>query len=369
MTNSPLPDPQSSPKDPLGFDEFIGILVALSTIGSIFWWAVSQKPQSLNFISVLPPELVPATGQSPSPSPVPPAIASPSAKDPVAIVPGETAKLSTGVAAAILPIQKTQTSSKAAAAIVPPKKAQPSPKIVGAIAPGKKAQPIGKLKRSSIETLPKIVTAVPAAPAARKASTPAKQVKFSDVPANLWATPFIAALTQRGVFTGFTDKTFRPYQAMTRAEFAVRLDKAFNKKPEEAATAFEDVPNNHWAYSSIKESDMAGFMEGYPKDYFRPAKSVTRTEAIVALASGLDLKVPANPEKILQSYKDAAQIPKYARGKVAAAIQAGLVVGSNSNLLRPNQPATRAEVAAFLYQGLVKRGKVKAINSKAIVKP
>ena len=129
------------------------------------------------------------------------------------------------------------------------------------------------------------------------------------------------------------------------------------------------MASNYWAYSSIKESDITGFIEGYPKDYFRPEKPITRTEVIVSLASGLGLKTPPNPERILQKYKDAAEIPKYARAKVAAATQAGLVVSSNPQFLKPNQAASRADVAAFVHQGLVKRGKVKPINSNAIVKP
>jgi hypothetical protein len=67
-------------------------------------------------------------------------------------------------------------------------------------------------------------------------------------------------------------------------------------------------------------------------------------------------------------YQDAAQIPKYALNPVAAATVAGLVVNyPNSQSLNPNRNATRAEVAALIYQGLVHAGKVKAIPSKYVV--
>lgn len=348
MTNSQPPDPQSSQKPPLGFDEFIGILVALSTIGTIFFWGISKKPQGFNFTSFTSPQEVPKTEASPSPQPVWPVSASPSPNERVVVVPEKNGPGSPGVAVAIVPLKKAQSSPEVAVASFPPKR-QPS----------------------AIQPLPKIIPVVPAivVPPPPKASAPATQVKYSDISNNFWATPFIGVLTGRGVFQGFGDRTFRPYKAMTRAEFAVRLDRAFNKPPQERATDFEDVSSNYWAYSSIKESDITGFLEGYPKDYFRPEKPITRTEVIVSLASGLDLKTPPNPDRILQKYKDAAQIPKYARAKVAAATQAGLVVSSNPQLLKPNQAASRADVAAFLYQGLVKQGKVKKIDSNAIVKP
>ncbi|MCL1469269.1 S-layer homology domain-containing protein [Argonema antarcticum] len=347
MTDSPTPDPHSSQKSPLGFDEFIGILIALSTIGSIFFWAVSRKPESLNFTSVIPAEFGPTAKVSSSPEPVPPVTASPSPNT-------------------IAPPNNVQPSSGVTVVVVPPKKAPTSPNLAIAVIPLQKAKPSSISQLSVIRTLPKIV---PVAPAAVVPPPPAKQIKYSDIPNNFWATPFIGVLTGRGVFQGFGDRTFRPYKAMTRAEFAVRLDRAFNKPPQQRATNFEDVSSSYWAYSSIKESDITGFLEGYPKDYFRPEKPVTRTEVIVSIASGLDLKTPPNPETILQKYKDAAQIPKYARAKVAAATQAGLVVSSNPQLLKPNQLASRADVAGFLYQGLVKQGKVKKIDSKMIVKP
>lgn len=340
MTNSPTPDPHSSSKSPLGFDEFIAILVAFSTIGTIFFWATSRKPETFTLFGTKPPAQVretPSTNVVPAPDPTVEEKRSP---DRVATI-RETRSPTTGVLVAPTAIEGPSPTPTA-------EQPQPGPKAVVAV-----VKP------------PAPKTAAPAG----KANPPAKKVKFSDVPNNLWAAPFITTLADRGVFRGYTNGTFQPNKSMTRAEFAVRLNRAFNIPAEEAATDFEDVSSKYWAYDSIKEADITGFVEGYPKDYFRPEKPITRTEAIVALASGLDLKIPPNPEQILKKYNDAAQIPKYARAKVAAATQAGVVISSNPELFKPTQAASRAEVAALLYQGLVKRGKAKPINSKAIVKP
>ena len=38
-------------------------------------------------------------------------------------------------------------------------------------------------------------------------------------------------------------------------------------------------------------------------------------------------------------------------------------------ILNPNQPATRAEVAAIFYQALVKLGQVEQVSSEYIVSP
>ena len=53
MTNSLPPDPSPSDKTPLGFDDFIGILVAFSAIGGIIWWSLSRNPEALNLDRIL----------------------------------------------------------------------------------------------------------------------------------------------------------------------------------------------------------------------------------------------------------------------------------------------------------------------------
>ncbi|MBD0361556.1 MAG: S-layer homology domain-containing protein, partial [Coleofasciculus sp. C3-bin4] len=93
-------------------------------------------------------------------------------------------------------------------------------------------------------------------------------------------------------------------------------------------------------------------------------------QVLVALASGLGLTPTASSKEVLQTYQDAKQIPNYAKQQVSAATKAGLVVNyPNPKLLNPNRDATRAEVAAFVYQALVEAGKVEPIPSKYVVQP
>ena len=91
---------------------------------------------------------------------------------------------------------------------------------------------------------------------------------------------------------------------------------------------------------------------------------------IVALATGLKLQPSGNVETILQNFSDREELPEWSLDKVAAATEAGLVVnrpGFNLTSLNPNEPATRAEVAAMIYQTLSQSGKVTPIESQNIV--
>lgn len=317
MTNTPTPNRQSSDKSPLGFDEFIGILVALSTIGTIFFWAISRNPQGLKFTNFQPPLLV-------APTRVDPSLVKPGREDPTTVEPK-----------AIAPTQRVEPS------VVP--------------------------RQSVIPAQPKVVP-VPVAPPRQKAVEP---VGFQDVSNNYWARPFIISLQKRDVVNGLPGGYFKPNQPLTRSEFAVMLASAFNTKNSKSSNNFKDIPANFWATPAIKKASGSKFLQGYPDNVFRPKQSITRVQAIIALASGLNLKAPANPDKILQSkYKDAAQIPSYAKTAVAAATQAGLIVNHpNPKMLKPNQNATRAEAAALLHQALVKQGKGQKVNSKFVVKP
>jgi hypothetical protein len=169
---------------------------------------------------------------------------------------------------------------------------------------------------------------------------------------------------------GFSDGTFKPGNPITRAEFAALLQKAFDQEQKLQVPKFNDVSANFWALPAIQKTAKIGFLRGYPENKFLPNQKISRVQALVALANGLGLTPTADSQKVLQTYQDAPQIPNYAKKPVSAATVAGLVVNyPNPQSLNPNRNATRAEVAAFVYQALVKAGKEQAIPSKYVVKP
>lgn len=110
---------------------------------------------------------------------------------------------------------------------------------------------------------------------------------------NYWAQPFIAALAERNIVTGYPDGTFRPNQTVDRDEFAAIVRQAFSQQRERqisSGSAFKDVPKGNWAAPAIEEAYETGFMSGYPGGNFRPQQPVSRAEALVALARNLSLK-------------------------------------------------------------------------------
>ncbi|MEH2075713.1 MAG: fasciclin domain-containing protein [Nostoc sp.] len=199
--------------------------------------------------------------------------------------------------------------------------------------------------------------------------SPTSTVNLSDVSTDYWAHPFIQALADNNVIAGFPDGSFRPNQAVTRAEFAALIQKAFpnqNRVRQLTAGGFSDVPAGYWAVSAIQFAYETGFLAGYPGNVFSPNQQIPKVQAIVALTSGLGLTASSTgtSSDLSTYYTDASSIPNYAVASVTAATQSNIVVNyPDVKQLNPQQSLTRAEAAALLYQALAKQGRVQPIAS------
>lgn len=188
---------------------------------------------------------------------------------------------------------------------------------------------------------------------------------FSDLKGH-WAEAFIRGLVSMGLTTGFADGTYQPDKPMTRAQYAALVAAAFNPTAKRAAIDFTDVPKNFWAAKAIEIAASGGFVSGFSDRTFRPDQNVQRLQVIVSLVNGLAL--PAADSNTLVTYKDRDTIPEYARKAVATATQQQIVANyPDPKLLVPVREATRAEVAAMVYQALAAIQRTTAINSPYIV--
>lgn len=194
-------------------------------------------------------------------------------------------------------------------------------------------------------------------------STPVIAAEFSDVEAH-WARPFIEALAEENVISGFPDGTFKPNAPVTRAQFAAIVRQAFNENKVREARGFTDVTANYWATPAINEAYETGFMSGYPNRQFRPGEEIPKVQVLVSLASGLRLSPKTQTNDTLKVFRDAAEIPTYAVNGVAAATEKSVIVNyPNVSYLNPNEVATRGDVAAFIYQALVNQGDLQPLAS------
>ncbi|MBP0000348.1 MAG: DUF3370 family protein [Cyanobacteria bacterium SID2] len=177
---------------------------------------------------------------------------------------------------------------------------------------------------------------------------------FTDI-ASHWAQPCIEELARRNLVRGYPDLRFRPEKPLTRAEFAVLVCRAFPEaETVKPGVRFTDIPEAYWAAADIHHAAERGFFSGYPDGSFQPNRLIPRIEAIVALASHLQLRVnPGENSALERWFDDAEDIPDYAIEAIAAAAKASIVVSHpNPKRFDPHRPLMRGEVAALLCRVL-----------------
>ena len=188
-------------------------------------------------------------------------------------------------------------------------------------------------------------------------SAPATAANFVDVQGH-WARPFIEALAAENILSGYLDRTFRPDQPVTRAQFAAMIEQAFDENNVQLSQKFDSEAADYWASRDFTNGRSSNRQ-------LRLSDQLSKVQVLVALANGLRLYPSGSVANTLNFYTDASKIPEYARDSVAAATQKGIVVNYPDVAdLEPSKAVTRADVAAFIYQALVNEGVLAPISSR-----
>lgn len=107
----------------------------------------------------------------------------------------------------------------------------------------------------------------------------AESCSFPDIPENAWYARQVRALAAAGILKGYSDGTFRPKKPVTRAQFVAVLARLTDETYSDPTT-FTDVSESFWGYSAISLAQCKGWVSGYSDGTFRPNKAVTRAEAV-----------------------------------------------------------------------------------------
>lgn len=187
---------------------------------------------------------------------------------------------------------------------------------------------------------------------------PSMAFQFPDVSENHWAASQIDELSDKGVIVGYPDGTFKPDDNVTRAEFASMAIRALGQEHASVAQPvnFTDIDSDYWAYDSIQKALYFELIscpqEG---DVFRPDDTVTREESMTVAVNALTTEQisEAKAKEVLSKYADAASIPQSFLIPAGKAEILDMIVvmpaDDKKASLEPTRPATRAEVAAILY--------------------
>ena len=141
---------------------------------------------------------------------------------------------------------------------------------------------------------------------------------------------------------GYADGTFGPERNMTRAEVTTMFARLLTEQIEADKTysnTFSDVPKGCWAANYIGYMQQFGIITGYSDGSFRPDAPVTRAE-FATIASRF--------EKLTEGSKSFTDVPDtyWAARYIDFAATRGWVTGYSDGTFKPEDPITRAEVAA-----------------------
>lgn len=185
-----------------------------------------------------------------------------------------------------------------------------------------------------------LLSAVPAAPA--------RSQVLADI-AGHWAEERITLLARRGIVSVAGDQSFRPADAVTRAEFVRWLVAAAGLTVRPALAApFVDVPPWHPAAGYLDAALAQGWLARVP--LFQPDAAQGRGEAVEMAVRALGYAPEA---AVLAAYgvpfEDAALLPEGQRGAVAVALHTdpSLLAEPQATAFRPAEAMTRAEAASL----------------------
>lgn len=188
-----------------------------------------------------------------------------------------------------------------------------------------------------------------------EASQPTAQAPFTDT-AESYAANEIAYLSSAGILNGFEDGTFRPREAVTRAQFAKVMAAALELEADAGkAAGFRDVPQDAWYAGHVGALVQEGIAEGTGPEEFSPDKPVSREELAVFFIRSMKLTEWASIAPVEgEAFADFAHISEWAKPAVSLAFQIGFLQGQENGqgqlLFVPKASAERQALARLAYE-------------------
>lgn len=179
-----------------------------------------------------------------------------------------------------------------------------------------------------------------------------KSGSFRDVTSTHWAFASVERAAELGLVTGYSDGTFRPDAAVTRAQFVLMLWRMCGKPAAARAASFADASAD-WYQDALSWAVEKGYVNGLSDTRFGPDAPITRQQAMAILfrlnggQSGTELTLTGIYE---QTFADSTTIASWAKDATWWAVYHELVSGVGGSRIAPEANASRAQIAAILLR-------------------
>lgn len=167
---------------------------------------------------------------------------------------------------------------------------------------------------------------------------------FTDMNSTSWYSPHVAYLSHHQYIFGMVDGTFKPEKLITRSEAVALLGRVHGLNGEQKQTDFSDVSISSFASGYIQSALEQGLLSGFPDGTFRPNQAVTRAEMAIMLQNAYQYEI--NPA-VNMTYTD-VNTGMVSYEAIQALAQAEITKGVSTTKFDPSRFMTRATYSVFI---------------------
>jgi len=184
----------------------------------------------------------------------------------------------------------------------------------------------------------------------RDASCP--MAAYPDLNRNEWYHDGVHFCIENSLMKGYSDGTFQPDTAATRAVIVAALWQLEGKPVVNYAMTFEDVAQDAWYAEAVRWAASVGVVEGYSDEAFGPEDSITR-EQLAAILYRYEQHRGGGFKgswMFRMDYTDLADVSDWAYEAMCWCTMNPIIEGKPGKLLDPKGTAARAQAAAMLHR-------------------
>jgi hypothetical protein len=176
------------------------------------------------------------------------------------------------------------------------------------------------------------------------------------------------------IVQGYGDGSYQPGLVVTRGMMAVFIARAAGYTDDVTEVSFGDVPDTYWAYTEIEQCVLNDVVKGYEEyfaeddpettevdegvDAYLPTTMVDRGQMAVYIFRAAGLTTVAYQGLFTDvedtGYGEDEDQPHWAALEIEACADADIVQGYGGGIYLPENKVTRAQMAVFVWRGLVR---------------
>lgn len=183
---------------------------------------------------------------------------------------------------------------------------------------------------------------------------------MTDISSRHWAYQYLGPCMRMGYFEGYPDRTVKAGQAISRAQMAALIWRAWQNDPTvmiedhpDAAEPFPDVSSDSWYYTAVEACRKAGILRGDENGNCNPNDTIKRQDALLML-----MRIQYTDEELekvnVENYIEASglnptdfdQVSNYAKAAVALSL-GDIIHGNEKGEISPKKSISRGESAAI----------------------